>query len=555
MRLLILILGVLCIALALVPSRTIPAALQSADAFEALETGTLLFRVCLAVLGLYLVAITRFVRRGEPTYGMLNHDEAPGLAAVILAGIVLVAAALRFVALGNGIWFDEMLMHVNYMSLSPLRILTTFDDANNHVLYSFLARLSIEAFGDTVAAIRLPAVLFGLACIVAIYVYARRVMTWQEALLAAALVAVSYHHVWFSQNARGYTALLFFSLVSSTFLIDALRTGQAWRYLAYALTAALGAYTHLTIGFLFIGHAVYVLGYALYRPGERGTMATLGGAIFFGLVPLGLLILTLYAIVLPDILGGALLSTGLQEDSEWTSPIWALREFVSSFRVGAAGLVVMLGGATVVLAGAIGLARTNLSPVVFLFVPCGLAVIFMTSIGYTLFPRFFFFAMGFGVVIAIRGAVFIGRIFARLVTGEGAVREALGLAPAALMILLSIATLLHVHAPKQDYAGAAAFIEAQRAPEDTVVAIGVTELPFNDYMKKGWVEALTVADIAPLLDGPGRVWTVHTFPVVFPATHPDIAPLLETRFEEAEVFYGTLGGGAIVVSRSMEGDG
>ena len=35
-------------------------------------------------------------------------------------------------------------------------------------------------------------------------------------LAAAGLLTVSYHHVWFSQNARAYTALLFFTLIATT---------------------------------------------------------------------------------------------------------------------------------------------------------------------------------------------------------------------------------------------------------------------------------------------------------------------------------------------------
>ena len=78
-------------------------------------------------------------------------------------------------------------------------------------------------FGDGPAALRLPAVLFGVASIAALYLFARRVTTVREALVAAALMTVSYHHIWFSQNARGYSALLFWTLVSSWLFARALR--------------------------------------------------------------------------------------------------------------------------------------------------------------------------------------------------------------------------------------------------------------------------------------------------------------------------------------------
>ncbi|MDH5452557.1 MAG: glycosyltransferase family 39 protein, partial [Paracoccaceae bacterium] len=322
--------------------------------------------------------------------------------------ILATAAGLRFYTLDRGIWYDEMLMHISHMHLSPLQILTTFKDANNHILYTFLARLSIDALGDTVTAIRIPAALFGIASIAAIYGFARRVMSWPEALAAAFLLALSYHHLWFSQNARGYTALLFFSLLSSSFLIDAMRTGSTKRWVAYAVAGALGAFTHLTIGFLFIGHFLFFLYRAATRRGD-GTFPLWSG-IFQGFGILTLLTLVLHAIVLPDILGGALLGSGLQGDSEWTNPLWALRELLGSLRLGFSGAGVLAAGGLVVLVGMARFARSDGAPVAFFVIPVGLAVLLMTSIGYTLFPRFFFFAMGFAIVIVIHGATAFGAL-------------------------------------------------------------------------------------------------------------------------------------------------
>jgi uncharacterized membrane protein len=48
-----------------------------------------------------------------------------------------------------------------------------------------------------------------VASIGALYLLGRAVAGPTEALFAAALMTVAYHHVWFSQNARGYSGLLF----------------------------------------------------------------------------------------------------------------------------------------------------------------------------------------------------------------------------------------------------------------------------------------------------------------------------------------------------------
>jgi 4-amino-4-deoxy-L-arabinose transferase-like glycosyltransferase len=87
--------------------------------------------------------------------------------------------------------------------------------ANQHVLYATLANISVAVFGATEAAVRLPAVLFGVAAIFALYYLARILTSESEALWATALLTVMYHHIWFSQNARGWTGVVFFSLLGS----------------------------------------------------------------------------------------------------------------------------------------------------------------------------------------------------------------------------------------------------------------------------------------------------------------------------------------------------
>src|SRR5207237_6299830 len=126
-------------------------------------------------------------------------------------------------------------------------------------LYTVMAHASFRIFGEGAWALRLPAVLFGTGSIVALYLLARQVATRAEALFASALFTFSYHHVWFSQNARGYSGLLFWTLISSWFLIRALREDRAFLWLAYAVTASLGIYTHITLMFIIAGQAARYL--------------------------------------------------------------------------------------------------------------------------------------------------------------------------------------------------------------------------------------------------------------------------------------------------------
>ena len=149
----------------------------------------------------------------------------------ILAILLLIASILRLYGLGNGLWIDEIVTYVNYGKMPFGEILTTYDSENLHVLFALLANACFKIFGESEWSIRLPAVFFGIGSIWAIYLLGRQVGTAREALLSAAVLTFSYHHIWFSQNARGYTALLFWTILSS-WLLCTCPSGSSSRSLA-----------------------------------------------------------------------------------------------------------------------------------------------------------------------------------------------------------------------------------------------------------------------------------------------------------------------------------
>lgn len=106
-----------------------------------------------------------------------------------------------------------------------------------------------KMFGDSEAALRFPSALFGVLSILIIFLIGLRLYSYREALLAAALTAVLWCPVFYSQDARPYAMLLFFTLLSSYCwipMVETLKSGSPRRgpLIAYAITAALCAYTH-----------------------------------------------------------------------------------------------------------------------------------------------------------------------------------------------------------------------------------------------------------------------------------------------------------------------
>ena len=120
-------------------------------------------------------------------------------------------AGLRLYALDRGLWIDEVTTFVEYARPAFGDIFTTYGSKNQRFLFSLAAHASIAAFGEHAWSLRLPAAFFGIATLWAIWLFGREVTGRTESLLAVTMLTFSYQHIWFSQNARGYSGLLFWT--------------------------------------------------------------------------------------------------------------------------------------------------------------------------------------------------------------------------------------------------------------------------------------------------------------------------------------------------------
>ncbi len=154
-------------------------------------------------------------------------------------GVVLVAGvAIRIAFLDVPLRYDEATTYDNYVS-RPLYIgLANYSTPNNHLLHTFLAKVSVTIFGNAPWAVRLPALLAGIALIPATFALARVFYGRTAALLAAALVASSSTLVEYSTNARGYTIVALLAVVA---LLAAARVLESDSLAAWAVLACAGA--------------------------------------------------------------------------------------------------------------------------------------------------------------------------------------------------------------------------------------------------------------------------------------------------------------------------
>lgn len=472
---------------------------------------------------------------------MSSKTDADGPWAALLIVTLLVAAALRVVNLDSGLWYDEIVTLVESARLPVRQIVTTFTDVNVHPLYSLLAHASIAVFGESAWALRLPACLFGIASVDLAYRLGVRLTSRSEAWAGATMLAASYHHIWFSQNARGYTLLGFFVLLSTLVLLRAREGGHARDYVIYAAACVAGIYTHLTMVFVVAGHAAVVA--ASRATGWRPSMRLAPLAWTWAAV--AAVSALVYAPLMGDLLT-VMNADAPRQAARVATASWALGELVRSL----SGTVAPAACATAAFAVIGGAIMCHRDPFGFalLIVP-GLVTGFMiVALGQPLRPRFFFFLSGAVAVFAGRGIGVTAGAFAKVRFGGRPLSVAAGVVTCTLLLLIvSVPALAeNYRLPKQDFDGAVRFLDAADREGAEIHAAGPACLPLEIYYGKVTWPCLTTGDDWRALGGsPSPTLVVYT--LADHITDAWLGDRLRADCRVVQRFAGTLGGGDIVV--------
>jgi mannosyltransferase len=530
------------------PARTAAWARSSTDeSTVALVTG---LWMCKALILLNLLAIPLIRRWFQPDVVERSGERSGRLSRreqVLLGLLVVVALALRWPGVGAGLWLDEIQTQLDYVRLPWGKLLTTFDTTNQHLLYSISARAVQLIGGESATTLRLPAVLFGVASIWAALVFGLRWMPRREAWWSIIVLTVSYHHVWFSQSARGYTALLLGALLSSALFLDLLRGERSeprtiW---SYAVIMALTLLTHVTALTLVAGHGLTWLWQArALSPGRRRW------APFAALVLAGMLTAALYAPIIPQVIATVDKSGSTGGPVVWQNPTWFVAETVRALVSGvpAGKVLVPMAG----LAGVLGLWmawRQAALATMLMLLPMIILAGLILAAGHNLWPRFFFFGAGFLVQFAVRGGFgvldwTVGRWrppLARRIGDGGLVAVALA----------SIAILPRAWKPKQDYEQALAWVEQHRQQGDAIVATFIAGYVANDWLHRTLPIVEDTAGLHQQESLNGQTLVLYTFPIRLQSVSPDLWKELQTRYQPVFVVPSTVAGGEIViVSRS-----
>jgi mannosyltransferase len=480
------------------------------------------------------------VRRPEP-----SSDLSRSQTLIAVALITLVAIVLRSYRLGSDLWLDEITPIVDYGHMPLVQVIGSYLRTNNHLLNTLLTKLSIGVFGESEWSVRLPAVLFGVATIPVFYWVARLVLSRWASVAATAVLAVSYHHIFFSQNARGYSAALFFALATSGLLIRALADDKKWRWLLYAVCMFLGLASLAQTAFVFAAHVIVgLIAVVLIRKrGGSGAPLARRLAIVFGIT--AFVSFQLYATPLPEMY--AVITHLYVREATGFAPFSLVffREIIRGATSGFGGVVPTLVFLIVSAAGMIFLVRANWMLAAALGLPPVLTALFLLGRGLSFSPRFFLLLLPLGILASLT------------VAESPAMRHPRrAVLLAALFALASLISLRRYYGtPKQPYRAALAFLEQTRHQGEKFLIIYAGEQGFRYYVPKvasndgdayEYIRTLPSFDsLISLARANDRV--VTTFPRVLHADIPELADRIERDWRPQRVFPATIGDGEITI--------
>jgi len=179
----------------------------------------------------------------------------------ILLSLTLIGTILRFYNLGyNSLWLDEAsTLNFAIKSIPDIWQATTAGEFNPPLFY--WTEHIMLLFGNSEVVLRFIPALLGVLTIPLIYLVGREFMDRNTGIIAAAACAFSPFLVFYSQEARAYSMMLFFVTFAMVFYFRALKNNDLMNWALFGILSALAFWSHF-YALVIIGALIL---YALYE--------------------------------------------------------------------------------------------------------------------------------------------------------------------------------------------------------------------------------------------------------------------------------------------------
>lgn len=492
----------------------------------------------------------------------LPSSRAPALSstavAVLLSLITAIGFLLRMKGIGQDLWIDEIASLENIRGLTASQILLGYKSTNQHTLNSLLLSASMRLFGESEWSLRLTAVLFGAATVPVMYWVARLARFDRAmALLGALALALSYHHIWFSQNARGYTGYILFSLLATGALVCLLESPRRRWTVLFVVASALNFLALLPSVFVFAAQvtAAAAVLWLARRRGVPDRARVRRVATAFGLA--SALAAIIFTPIAREMLRVLSQDTPKQNAGYALYSLSFLREVVAGLLPNSTPLWLILAvvPAGIAIAGLVLLLRR--APVIG-GVLLGAHVIFAAAIsvlGWPVYPRLF----TLGLPLALLALVIVVETAPQLLPARwrrAGVLPGRAVLAAALVLGFSLMLPPLYRAPKQPYRAALAEASRLSGRDDFVVVVGVADRGIRYYKRRepdlgpahlGY--ARTVEKLEEEVGGRprDRVILLTMLHDVLRKDNPELWDVMQRDWQPAVTLRGTLRGGNLTL--------
>lgn len=165
--------------------------------------------------------------------------------------IFILAFFLRLYHLGyHDLWYDEA-MSVKYARFPW--------DNWNAPLYWILLHFWTKISGISEFSLRFPSLIFSFLSVILAYILGKTLFNKKVATWAGILMALSPFQLWYAQEARAQSMMLFLGLLSNLFLLKSLQTKKTIFRIWFVIISLIGIYTDYFYILLIIAQCLYLV--------------------------------------------------------------------------------------------------------------------------------------------------------------------------------------------------------------------------------------------------------------------------------------------------------
>lgn len=176
----------------------------------------------------------------------------------ILLIIIIISALLLRVAYidKQSLWLDEAIT-VRQANVGLNQTIYQLSHDDHFPLYIVLMHFWIKIFGISESAIRSLSAIFGILGVLMIYFLGRRLFNKETGLFAAAILALSPAAIYYSQEARLYTMMMFLTMASFYFYLRLKEKYTVLNAALYIIPTILLIYTHIFAFIIVLSQTIH----------------------------------------------------------------------------------------------------------------------------------------------------------------------------------------------------------------------------------------------------------------------------------------------------------